>query len=120
MPQGSHTVMRFVLPSLVALVANGCSSTGNASGPDGGPGGGGSGFSCSTATLFAGDALYSNPADRPAEGTAILADPPFRYRTVVFSKGQMITHDGQEIWRADLADGLLHKVAGTESIDQAL
>jgi hypothetical protein len=112
--------MRFALASLVTLVVNGCSSTGGASTPDGGPGGGGNGFSCTTATLFAGDPLYNNPADRPAEGTAILADPPFGYRTVVFSKGQMIMHDGQEIWRANLSDGLLHKVAGTESANQAL
>jgi hypothetical protein len=32
----------------------------------------------------------------------------------------MITHDGQEIWRADLSDGKLHRIAGDDSADQAL
>ena len=57
---------------------------------------------------------------RPAEGTPIKTDPPFPYRMVVFSNGQMITHAGQEIWRANLADGILHKIAGLEAVGQAL
>jgi hypothetical protein len=90
---------------------------GTDSGTNPGTDGGGmtTGFACTTATLFAGNPLHDTPSARPAEGTALLADPPFPYRNVVFSNGQMITHNGQEIWRANLTDGILHKVAGTES-----
>jgi hypothetical protein len=95
---------------------------GTDSGTNPGSDGGGmtTGFACTTATLFAGNPRHGTPSARPAEGTALLADPPFPYRNVVFSNGQMITHNGQEIWRANLTDGILRKVAGTESTRQAL
>ncbi|MBL8952394.1 MAG: hypothetical protein JNK82_16560, partial [Myxococcaceae bacterium] len=71
-------------------------------------------FTCTKGALFAGNPTSSSGADRPADGTKLLEGPPFPYRTVAFSKGQLITHSGQEVWRAALADGKLHKVAGTE------
>ncbi len=77
-------------------------------------------FDCTTAELFAG-----NPDDaanvqvRPAEGTGILEDPAFPYRNLVFTGGQIITHQSQEIWRVD-ANNTLRKIAGTESAQQAL
>lgn len=111
-------------PCLVALAA--CSSLDSGT-PDAAssPGnvdarGSSGGFSCTTGSLFAGNPLYDTPSDRPPDGTGIRSDPPFPYRTVVFSNGQMITHDGREIWRANLSDGKLHKLAGTESDSQAL
>jgi hypothetical protein len=78
------------------------------------------GFSCTSGTLFAGDPTFDDPSMRPTDGTGLLQDPPLPYRMLVFSNGQVITHDGQEIWRADLADGKLHKIAGDESAEQAL
>lgn len=102
----------------------GGSNTGGGGGHTGGGGGntgGGTTTSpCTTATLFAGNPTDSNPMDRPPEGTGLLETPVFPYRSVRFSNGQLITHSGQEVWRADLADGKLHKVAGTESVGQAL
>ena len=86
-----------------------------------GEGEGQAGFACTSGAVFAGDP--SDTADigtRPPDGTALLAHPPFPYRTIVFLNGHLITHDGQEIWQANLADGILHKVAGTESVGQAL
>jgi hypothetical protein len=77
-------------------------------------------LACTTAELFAG-----NPDDatnvqvRPAEGTGILDDPAFPYRNLVFTGNQIITHQGQEIWRVD-ANKTLRKIAGTESTQQAL
>jgi len=72
------------------------------------------GLTCSKGQLFAGNPLSSSGADRPADGTKLLEGTPFPYRTIAFSKGQLITHMGQEIWRASLSDLKLHKVAGTE------
>ncbi len=100
---------------------SGGSTGGGSGGGTGGAGGGTvSGFNCTTATLFAGNPLHTSPMMRPADGTGLLEDPPFAYRTIVFSNGQMITHNGQEIWRANLTDKKLHKLAGTESQQQAL
>ena len=93
---------------------------GTAGGSGGGSGGGTASFTCTTATLFAGNPLHMNPMMRPADGTGLLEDPPFAYRTIVFSSGQMITHNGQEIWRANLTDKKLRKIAGTESQQQSL
>ncbi len=81
----------------------------------GGSGGGAAGFTCTSGAVFAGNPTHPDPMVRPAEGTGLLEDPPFPYRTLIFTAGQMITHDGQEIWRANLSDGKLHKVAGTEA-----
>jgi hypothetical protein len=136
--QRRETILRVVTFSIVCLLCA-CSGSGGSGGGGGGTGtGGGSGtggsgtggsgtgggmnlgYSCTTATLFAGNPIHNDPMQRPADGTALLADPPFPYRTVVFSNGQLITHDGQEIWRANLSDSILHKVAGTESAGQAL
>jgi hypothetical protein len=131
-----------LITAIVATLFCACSSTNNGS-TDGGSGGGDSagmgedasargdasegrdlggsgGYSCTTGTLFAGNPVFMEPMMRPTDGTPLLQDPPFPYRTVVFSNGQMITHDGSEIWRANLSDGKLHKIAGTESADQAL
>ena len=94
--------------------------TGGGSGGGGGAGGGTSSSPCTTATLFAGNPTYDNPMARPADGTGLLQDPPFLYRQVVFSNGQLLTHMGQEIWRASLSDKILHKVAGTERNSVAL
>src|SRR5256885_8323284 len=110
--------MRIVISALVLAVVFGCSGTpgggdGGTGGGSGTGGGGGSSGACSSATLFAGDPNWNDPAQRPPEGAGLLADPPFPYRTIVFSNGQLITHDGQEIWRANLSDGVLHKLAGT-------
>src|SRR5437879_2412727 len=73
--------------------------TGTGGGSGGGSGGGGmmGGYHCTTATLFAGNATHNDPMLRPAEGTGLLQDPPFPYRTIIFTNGQIITHDGQEI-----------------------
>lgn len=69
---------------------------------------------CSKVTLLAGNPTHGEPQERPKDGTGLLEDPPLPYRQVVFSKGQLISHTGSEIWRADLKDQKLHKVAGTE------
>lgn len=117
--QHSNWILAFV-----ALALIGCG--GGASGGDGGTGGGTgggatgggggtAGFACTTGALFAGNPLHPDPMQRPSDGTGLLEDPPFAYRTVVFSQGQVITHNGQEIWRASLTDKRLHKIAGTES-----
>jgi hypothetical protein len=119
--------MRVLTLTVLALVCA-CSSSSGSGGTGGGSGTGGSGtgggmnlgYTCTTATLFAGDPTNNDPMSRPAEGTPLLTDPPFPYRTLVFSNGQLITHDGEEIWRANLSDSKLHKVAGTESTAQAL
>jgi hypothetical protein len=100
---------------LAALAFGGCAADGA-----GGPGPDGAHYTCTTASLFAGDPVYANPMERPSDGTPLLADPPLPFRTVVFKDGQLITHDGQEIWRADLSDGRLHRIAGVESTAQAL
>jgi hypothetical protein len=99
-------------------MGGGSGAMGGGSGAMGG--GTSSGYSCTTGTLFAGNPVNMDPMARPADGTMLLTDPPFPYRNIVFSNGQIITHDGQEIWRASLSDSKLHKVAGTESIGQAL
>lgn len=69
---------------------------------------------CTTGSLFAGNPLHEDPAERPKDGTGLLEDPPFPHRQLVFSRGQVFTHMGQEIWRASLADKKLHRVAGAE------
>lgn len=121
-----------VLVSVLAMaLAAACGGTGgNGMTPDGGGGGGGggdgggsgsaSGFRCSNATLFAGDPTYSDPTADPTDGTGILKDPPFKYRNLVFTNGQVLTHDGQTLWRVDLSTATLHVVAGSESAGQAL
>src|SRR5438552_2004718 len=95
------------VPFLVLALLYACAPAdngGDGSGADAGSstGGGSSGFTCTTATIFAGNPTHDDPMLRPADGTGLLADPPFPYRTVAFSNGQLITHDGQEIWRANL------------------
>lgn len=77
-------------------------------------------FGCATGMLFAGDPTFDDPSMRPTDGTGLLEDPPLHYRMLVFSSGQVISHDGQEIWRASLSDGKLHRIAGDESAEQAL
>lgn len=72
------------------------------------------GLTCSTGRLFAGNPLHGEPQERPKEGTGLLEDPPLPHRQPVISGAQLITHSGQEIWRAALSDQKLHKVAGTE------
>ncbi len=72
------------------------------------------GLTCTKGALFAGNPSTSSGSDRPADGTKLLEGTPFPYRTIAFSKGQLITHMGQEIWRANLSDQKLHKIAGTE------
>ncbi|MBL8957758.1 MAG: hypothetical protein JNK82_43685 [Myxococcaceae bacterium] len=114
---------KLVLASFVVVMCA-CSGEGPGGGTGGGTGGTGGGAnpssSCTTATLFAGNPLHDDPMARPTDGTGLLADPPLLYRQVVFSSGQLLTHVGQEIWRASLTDRLLHKVAGTERNQQAL
>lgn len=119
--------MKSLISVLVVIAAAGCASSdgggvggGSGGGAGGGSGGGTSGhpstkYTCSSGSIFAGNPLHNDPMLRPAEGTGIKEDPPFPYRTVLFSSGQMITHDGQEIWRANLTDGKLHKIAGLEA-----
>jgi hypothetical protein len=111
-------------PIAIHIDAATTTTDGATAAPDGGTadpdGGTATGFSCTAGKLFAGNPGYLTPDDRPTEGTAITEDPPFPYRMVVFTNGQMITHDGEEIWRASLADGKLHRIAGTESTNQAL
>src|SRR5262249_34587846 len=63
-------------------------------GGGGGPGGGGGGparggNSCTGGTLFAGTPTYNPPRGRPADGTLLPTDPPFPYRNIVFSNGQI-------------------------------
>lgn len=101
----------------------GGTDTGGGTGNTGGGSGGGGamgGYSCTTATLFAGNPTHNDPMLRPADGTGLLQDPPFPYRNIVFTNGQIITHDGREIWRASLSDSKLHKIAGSEAGGQAL
>lgn len=116
--------MRNLIVTSIVVLACACGEpgtggTGGGSGGGGGAGGGSSGSTCTTATLFAGNPLHDEPMLRPADGTGLLQDPPLLYRQVVFSNGQLITHVGQELWRASLSDKILHKVAGTEG-NQAL
>lgn len=113
--------MRNLLMASFAVLACGGGDPGPGGTGGGGTGGGGASSSpCTTATLFAGNPIHDDPMARPTDGTGLLQDPPFLYRQVVFSNGQLITHAGQEIWRANLSDKILHKVAGTERNAQAL
>jgi hypothetical protein len=93
-------------------MGGGSGAMGGGSGAMGG--GTSSGYSCTTGTLFAGNPVNMDPMARPTDGTMLLTDPPFPYRNIVFSNGQIITHDGLEIWRASLSDSKLHKIAGIE------
>lgn len=93
---------------------------GGSGGGSGGSGGSSGGFKCTQGTLFAGNPLHNDPMARPADGTGLLEDPPFLYRQIVFSNGQLITHNGREIWRANLSDKILHRIAGSESGGQEL
>lgn len=72
--------------------------------------------SCTTATLFAGNPTYdaANPSERPAEGTGILADPPFQYGSLTFVGKTLYTRDTGEIWSVDtsVASPVLHRVVG--------
>lgn len=126
-----HATLRIsTVLSTLLFAACGSSAGSDPGSPDGGstpkPDGGGTtnppapGFSCTTGTLFAGHPAFDDPSKRPADGTGLREDPPFPYRMLVFSGNQVISHDGEELWRAALADGKLHKVAGTEQQQQAL
>lgn len=83
--------------------------------PDGGPAGKPI-TSCTTATLFAGNPTYdaADPSVRPAEGTGILADPPFQYGSLTFVGKTLYTRDTGEIWSVDTsaASPVLHRVVG--------
>lgn len=69
--------------------------------PEGGPTGAIS--SCSTATLWAGNPTYDavDPSVRPADGTGILADPPFQWGSLSFVGARLYTRDTGEIWYVD-------------------
>ena len=97
---------------------------GGSSGTGGGSSGTGGGTAVGTGyvsgSLWAGNPQNDDPMARPPDGAGLLEDPPFHFRTIVFSNGQMITHNGREIWRASLSDSKLHKITGKESSDRAL
>ncbi len=59
--------------------------------------------SCSTATLWAGNPTYqaADPSTRPADGTGILADPPFQWGSLSFIGNRLYTRDTGEIWYVD-------------------
>lgn len=83
-------------------------------GTDGGTTGGG-GPSCSSAELFAGDPLHDDPMQRPAEGTAIDADPPFPFREIARTGDFWFTVSGDEIWMWVEGTNTLRRIAGDES-----
>jgi hypothetical protein len=86
---------------------------------DGGDGGGSTGkpiTSCTTATLWAGNPTYDapDPSTRPADGTGILADPPFQWGSLSFVGNMLYTRDTGEIWSVDTsaASPVEHRVVG--------
>lgn len=91
--------------------------TDDASTPPGDDGGTPSptGVSCSEVSLFAGNPLHSDPTARPAEGTAITADPPLPYREIVRVGTRWYTITGAEVWTFSDADPTLDRIAGDES-----
>lgn len=58
---------------------------------------------CTTATLYAGNPTYdaADPSIRPADGTGILADPPFQWGNLTFVGKTLYTRDTGEIWYVD-------------------
>lgn len=109
--------MRQAALFIVAFISACGSSDPGMGGTGGGSGGGSSsgGFACTTGSLFAGNPLHDDPMARPAaDGTGMLEDPPLHYRNIVFSNGQLITHTGSDLWRANLTDKVLHRFAGVE------
>ena len=59
--------------------------------------------SCSTATLWAGNPAFetTDVSARPADGTGILADPPFQWGNLSFVGNILYTRDTGEIWYVD-------------------
>jgi hypothetical protein len=77
--------------------------SGSTTNPDGGGTTGTPITSCSTATLWAGNPTYdaADPSTRPADGTGILADPPFQWGSLTFVGKMLYTRDTGEIWSVD-------------------
>ena len=95
---------------------DGGSDSGN--GNDGGNGDGpsGGGFACTQGTLYAGDPVYTgDPNLRPTSGTAIKADPPLVWQTLVISGTHLYTRQESEVWSVDMSAGspVETKIAGT-------
>ena len=74
-------------------------------------------LSCTTASLFAGNPLHTDPTLRPDEGTGLLEDPPLAFRNLDHDGDILYTNVGPEVWSTDLsaADPVLHRVAGREN-----
>jgi hypothetical protein len=78
----------------------------------GGKDGGHAGI-CGSATLFAGNPDFSDPAKRPSDGSNILTGTPYLYQLFHFvSGGQILTNDQLSVWRIDTSTSELHAVAG--------
>ena len=98
--------MMFAVTALALVTACGEVRPGPDGGTGGGSGGGGgtaSGYRCTTGAVFAGNPTFPDPMMRPVEGAGLREGAPYNFRTVVFSQGQLISHSGQDLWRASLS-----------------
>jgi hypothetical protein len=104
-------------PDAATPSADASPSTATDASPDGSTGTTGHPISsCSTATLWAGNPTYdaADPSVRPADGTGILADPPFQWGSLSFVGNMLYTRDTGEIWAVDtsVASPVEHRILG--------